>query len=169
MWLVVLCEGRWKWGRSLITLVHSGADLQHMMDEDLGNCGFYEVCEMEEDKTWKKRSVWRRLWGRSAALPRSAAACWSAEMRSGDQFPSPFVLWTFWSNIKAWRKHQILTKTSSKFAKGLCAYFQWFWTLSAPIGRRQLPNKLQVFSVTHSNMAGGSNHEKQYIRNTTNP
>lgn len=55
VWLAVLWEGRCKWGRSLITLAHAGADLQHMMDEDLGNCGFYEVCEI--NKTWKKRSV----------------------------------------------------------------------------------------------------------------
>lgn len=93
MWLVVLWEGRCKWGSSLITLAHAVTDLQHMMDEDLGNCGFYEVCEI--NKTWKKRSVWCRLWGRSAALSRSAAACWSAEMRSAAQFPSPCVLWTF--------------------------------------------------------------------------
>lgn len=68
MWLVVLWEGSCKRGGSSITLAHAGADLQHMMDEDLGNCGFYEVCEI--NKTREKRSVRCRPWGRSAALPR---------------------------------------------------------------------------------------------------
>lgn len=90
MWLVVLWEGRCKWGRSLLTLAHAGTHLQHMMDEDLGNCGFCEI-----NKTWTKRWVWCRLWGRS--LPRSGD-----EVRRSVSIALCFI----WSNIKASQKHQ---------------------------------------------------------------